>query len=235
MLLSSDGCHGTRPDSEQEPAPNNERLEPKARPRIPPGHGNCCLRHDVPLHGDQLCSPAAEPGRGGRITRGRRRGGPRAELRRRREACRSSYSRGHFGMAASIAPMRRGCNTVLAVPSPNCSNEVLHFSLLAPNLSRLALALHVVGIQSAWVFHLDENFPAAFVFNKKVRHIPPLVLLPVNPGDGYAVPLHPLDDVRIALQPAKTCFINTFSFPSNAFRVCDCLRFSLDKPWHSLV
>ena len=38
------------------------------------------------------------------------------------------------------------------------------------------------------------------MFNEEIRHVPPLVLLAVNPRDGDAVPLHPSDNVRVVLQ-----------------------------------
>jgi len=83
--------------------------------------------------------------------------------------------------------------------STNSGNNILHSTLFAPHLRRFALALNVVGVHAAGVLDFDDSLYAVFVFHEKIRHVSPLVFLPVNPGNGDAVSFHPFGNVRITL------------------------------------
>src|ERR1700722_19342890 len=86
------------------------------------------------------------------------------------------------------------------VSLPDGHNHVLHVPELAPHLGRLALALDVVGVHAAWIFHFNDGLSAILVLDEEVRHVPPLVLLTVDPWDGDAMPLHPFGHMGIAFQ-----------------------------------
>ncbi len=64
-----------------------------------------------------------------------------------------------FGPSPAIS------NPLLAVLLSNGSKDVLHPSLLAPHIRRFPLALHVVGINTARILHLDDGLSAALVFH----------------------------------------------------------------------
>ena len=97
----------------------------------------------------------------------------------------------------------RGGGAITIPPArflPNRGERVFHISLFAPDFRRFPLSLHIVGVHTAWVLDLDDHLPAALILHQEVRHISSLVLLPVNPGNRDAMPLHPLDNMRIAFQ-----------------------------------
>ncbi len=113
---------------------------------------------------------------------------------------------------------------LLAVFLSDRCKDVLHASLLAPHLRRLPLTLNIIGVNPAGIFNLDHRFAPVLVFHEEVRHIPALVLLSVNPRDGDAVPLHPLDDMRVTLQPVHhppfEIALVLLEVPGALFRIC---------------
>lgn len=50
-------------------------------------------------------------------------------------------------------------------------HQVFHPALLAPNLRRFALALHIVGVNPARVFDFHDFLLAVHVFHEEIRHV----------------------------------------------------------------
>jgi hypothetical protein len=85
--------------------------------------------------------------------------------------------------------------------SINGGYNVFHAALPTPNFRRLPLALDIIRVNPTWVLNLNDCLPPIFVFHQEVGQIPPLVFLVVDPRDCDPVPLHPLNNMRIALEP----------------------------------
>ena len=70
-------------------------------------------------------------------------------------------------------------------------HDVFHPATFAPHLGGLALALHFIAVDPAWVFDLYEYLVPIRVLDDEVRTVAPHVLLRVNPRDRDAVPWAP--------------------------------------------